>query len=146
MFSVLVDKDAEAYAKHCKGNIDDTLCVAVLDLEVSPFGIGEGEDGSMAFVEYFHVDIEQEALQTQPSLGGCPKDIAVYLVLVDATCQQMTDVFVDDRTVGVEGECTCVAHHGCVEADSLFVRDVIQFAILAEKVADDFACSTHVGL
>ena len=81
---------------------------------VSPFCVGEGEDGSMAFVQHLHVDIEQEALQTEPALGGCPKDVAVDLILIDATCQQVTDVFVDDRTIGIECEGARVAHHGCV--------------------------------
>ena len=30
MFCILINKDTEAYAKHCQGNIDNTLCVAVL--------------------------------------------------------------------------------------------------------------------
>ena len=146
MLGVLADEDAETHTKHRQGNIDQTLGIAILRLEEAPLLIGERHDGGMTVRKHLHVDVEEITLEPKPCLGSGPEDVAVDLVLVDAALQQVADVFVDDRTVGVEGEGTCVAHHGGVEAGCFFQRNVVELARLRKEMADDFTRSTHRGL
>ena len=116
MLCVFVDEDAKLSAKHLQGDVHDAFCVAVLDFEAAALFVGEGDDGGIPVVQDFHVDVEQVALQPQSAFGSGPEDVAVYLVLIDSVGKEATDVLVDDGAIGVEGEGSCVAHHGAIEA------------------------------
>ena len=117
LLRILAQGYAELEALDLLGDVDQTLGVALDEMEALEVVAAQGEIGRMTGCVVHQLLVHDIAHEADAVFGVVVIDVAVDLILVDMLGEQLSDDEEDVGVGGVEGEATGIGHHAAIDGD-----------------------------
>ena len=146
LLGVLAQEGREVDALHLQGDVDESLGVALDEVETAHLLATEGDEGGMMLGEHAHLLVENIAHEAEAPFGVVVEHLIVDAVLVDILLQQEADDEVEVLSAGSVGEVAGVGHETGVEALAGRLAEVVVVAHGVDEAEHNLAGGREVRI
>ena len=143
---VLAQRDGELQSADLLGDVDQSLGVALDEVEPLLLLTGDGVEGGMELRQIDQLLVHDIAHQTNTVFGVVVIDIAVYAVLVDVFGEQFADDEVDLRTGAIVEESARVGHHTAIDGNGEALVETVETSQLPDDAEHELAGAAGLRL